>query len=205
MKEHPVEKAVAEGRGYEGKWSAPFPVPAVAEVVTASFGGQHIACRVEGYFETADYLGVSLHMLELPVGLEVFGYGQLLLERTGSNGVPADLIYDMPKLRLFGAEIRQHEVDTLPKWCMAEGLKAEHELAVLLAAGSCPKKEWKDVLTITAWCNGQWHSTPYPDLMGALQTVRNTGHWAYVEWAVEKNQTFITKLRDILCPKKRKR
>lgn len=181
-------------------WSGPNPIPTIGTIVGAPFSNQILATDVVGYFTLPGtyqdrpvlYKGVKLRLLELPKEMGSFGISSAFFEKLETHGGDAfqqRLSEEEPfVISLFGAEIK--EAPPLPKWYEEHKLTAKAEFAAL-AAIVLGGKEWEPTLTITAWSNGQWRDTPYHELSGILQQIRNTGQFKYIEHARKKNPGFL--------------
>jgi hypothetical protein len=193
-------------------WSGTQPVPKIGTPVGIPFHQDKTPAIVCGYFDevtpSATYLGVHTTLLELPPNADQYGFGQGLLETIQEDPKgPLEGLLSITgnpeehfRVSLFGAELAPEVPEA--KWHKEDQLDAKDEFVALLpfALGG---KEWQDDLTITAWCNGAWHSTPFHPWSSVLQHIRNTGHFAFVKYALAKNKSLAQKIRDLLKPRRR--
>jgi hypothetical protein len=175
-------------------WSGKNSIPEVGEIVAIPFGGLNLAGKMVGTFVTDggknDYTGVRLHMLELPPAAQNFGWAhglEMACIGAGRDGLIAFASDPTSfEVGIFGAEIP----DTTPvvsSWFSQHGLSAQEELIALIPS-ILGGKDWKEELSVTAWCNGGWHATNYSELSGTLQRIRNTAHMEFIEAAYAKNK-----------------
>lgn len=184
-----------EDSSFEGKWSGAMSVPAPGDVVGVPFGGSRAAAHCSGYFVTSGekepFLGVNLDLLELPADLEKYGIGSAILTQIAEGGVPLWQNTRFNNLALFGTEIC--EVRKPAEWFEECGLGADEEFAALVAV-VLGGRSWKWALS-AVWSNGAWSQSPYLELCGSLQRIRNTGHMEFVDYALKKNRKFVERAR----------
>ena len=176
-------------------WSGKDTIPKLGDPVGCPFGQHICASEVSGYFEQdgmeKTYLGLRLHLLELPVQLERYGIVSATLrelETQGSRALISKFLEDQAfSPGLFGAEIKP--APEPPHWFAEHGLAAEEEFAALTAV-ALGGKDWEITLSM-AWNQGAWHSTPYPELCGELQRIRNSAGKEFIQHAIKKNEGFL--------------
>ena len=175
-------------------------MPAIGDIVGCWVSATTIPTRVKEFFTEYEekWLGVVAEPMELPPKLERLVYGHNIERRLQDEGakVLLDAADTPPPFYQYGLECQQAP-EGPNVWYSQFGLTARNEFAVIAAAVLGGKK-WKDELYYTAWCNGAWHSTPYPELMSQLQTVRNTAGKEFVEAIAATHATFIKDLQSCL-------
>lgn len=175
-------------------WSGENPIPDEGVIIGVPFGNQTIAGRMTGTFVEKGtkeyYTGIRAELLELPAKATTFGWANRLEKACREAGETGLLEFaSQPECfcaDIFGAEIAP-TTPAAPKWFAEHGLGAREEFAAIVPS-IIGDRDWKDELSITAWCQGQWHATAYAGLSGPLQRIRNTAHMEFVEAAVSKNK-----------------